>query len=224
MLTPATQRWVVLGLVFATTVAATAKLFAIFRIDGLSALEWLVLGVFAVLFSWIAASFWVACFGAYELWKGAGHKPLADRVSQAGIAHSRTALAVPIYNEDCAAVFAGIETMRKSLREVGALHRFDFFVLSDTRDPDCRADEERAWHSLRRANPDARIYYRNRSRNVGRKSGNIADFCVNWGALYEYMVVLDAADSLMSGDTLAQLVRTLMDANPRAGLIQVAPF
>ncbi len=125
MLTPATQRWVVLGLVFATTVAATVKLFAIFRIDGLSALEWLVLGVFAVLFSWIAASFWVACFGAYELWKGAGHKPLADRVSQAGIAHSRTALAVPIYNEDCAAVFAGIETMRKrcarSARFIGSI-------------------------------------------------------------------------------------------------------
>jgi membrane glycosyltransferase len=218
----ASQRWLLLGLVFATTAAATFKLFAIFRIDGLSALEWLVLGVFAVLFSWIAASFWVACVGAYELWKGSGGKPLANSVSQAGVVHSRTALAVPIYNEDCTAVFAAIETMKESLREVGALHHFDFFVLSDTQDPDCRADEESAWRSLRRANPDARIYYRNRSRNVGRKSGNIADFCVNWGALYEYMVVLDA-DSLMSGRTLTQLV-ALMDNNPRAGLIQVAPF
>ena len=212
----APRRWLLLGLVFATTAAATFKLFAIFRIDGLSALECLVLGVFAVLFSWIAASFWVACVGAYELWKRSGRKPQANSVAQAGIVHSRTALAVPIYNEDCTAVFAAIETMKESLREVGALdHHFDFFVLSDTQDPDCRADEESAWRRLRRANPDAHIYYRNRSRNIGRKSGNIADFCVNWGALYEYMVVLDA-DSLMSGRTLTQLV-ALMDNNPRAG-------
>ena len=62
------------------------------------------------------------------------------------------------------------------------------------------------------------IFYRHRHRNLGRKSGNIQDFCENWGPHYDYMVVLDA-DSLMSGETLASLVR-LMDANPRAALIQ----
>ena len=66
--------------------------------------------------------------------------------------------------------------------------------------------------------PEARIFYRHRHRNIGRKSGNIQDFCENWGSLYDYMVVLDA-DSLMTGETLASLAR-LMDANPRAGLIQ----
>jgi membrane glycosyltransferase len=218
----AAQRWLVLGLVFATTAAATTKLFAIFRIDGLSAEEWLLLAVFAVLFSWIAASFWLACVGAYDLWKEPRRRLVTGDLRPPGASRSRTVLAVPIYNEECASVFAAIETMQESLRELGALDRFDFFVLSDSRDPQCVADEEAAWRRLRSARQDARIYYRHRSRNVGRKSGNIADFCMQWGALYDYMVVLDA-DSLMNGRTLVKLV-ALMDRNPRAGLIQVAPL
>ena len=217
----ATQRWLVLGLVIATTAAATSKLFAIFRVDGVLAEEWLLLAVFAVLFSWIASSFWLACVGAYELWKEP-RRLITRGIGPPGASRSRTVLAVPIYNEDCASVFAAIETMQESLREVGALDRFDFFVLSDTRDPQCLADEENAWRRMRHAHPDARIYYRHRSRNVGRKSGNIAEFCTQWGALYDYMVVLDA-DSLMNGRTLVKLAG-LMDRNPRAGLIQVAPL
>jgi membrane glycosyltransferase len=218
----ATQRWLGLGLVFAMTAGATSKLFAIFWVDGLSAVEWLLLAVFALLFSWIAASFWLACVGVYELWKEPGHEPTVDGTAVAGPSRSHTVLATPIYNEDCNTVFAAIETMLESLSEIGALECFDFFVLSDTRDAETCAAEEAGLRCLRRAHPDARVYYRHRSRNAGRKSGNIADFCVNWGALYEYMVVLDA-DSLMSGRTLVQLV-ALMDNNPTAGLIQVAPL
>ena len=62
------------------------------------------------------------------------------------------------------------------------------------------------------------MFYRHRTRNIGRKAGNIQDFCENWGQLYDYMVILDA-DSLMTGEALVQLVG-LMDANPRAALIQ----
>ncbi len=218
----ATQRWAVLGLVFVTTAAATLKLFSIFRLDGVSVEEWLLLAVFAVLFSWIAASFWLACVGAYEIWRDPSHRSVAKDGAAASSSRSRTVLAIPIYNEDCIAVFGAIETMLESLQNVSALDGFDFFVLSDSRDPNIRAAELASWHNLRRAYPDARAYYRHRSHNIGRKSGNIADFCMNWGALYEYMVVLDA-DSLMSGRTLVQLV-ALMDANPRTGLIQVAPL
>lgn len=216
------QRWVVLGLVFVTTAAATSKLFSIFRVDGVSAEEWLLLAVFALLFSCIAASFWLACVGAYEMWKYSGHGSALNGGALASPSRSRTVLAIPVYNEDCTAVFGAVESMLRSLREASALDRFDFFVLSDSRDRNIRAAELAGWHSLRRAYPDARIYYRHRGRNIGRKCGNIADFCRNWGALYEYMVVLDA-DSLMSGRTLVQLV-ALMDGNPRAGLIQVAPL
>jgi membrane glycosyltransferase len=108
------------------------------------------------------------------------------------------------------------------LRDAGALGRFDFFILSDSTDPRCRAAEEAGWVRLRRHNGDARIFYRHRNSNTNRKSGNIADFCINWGALYEYMVVLDA-DSLMTGRTLVRLV-ALMDDHPRTALIQAAPL
>ncbi|MBC7413575.1 MAG: glucans biosynthesis glucosyltransferase MdoH, partial [Herminiimonas sp.] len=66
-----------------------------------------------------------------------------------------------------------------------------------------------------------RIFYRHRKRRVKRKSGNLDDFCRRWGSQYAYMIVLDA-DSVMTGQCVANLVR-LMEAHPRAGIIQTAP-
>jgi membrane glycosyltransferase len=121
---------------------------------------------------------------------------------------------MPIYNEDVARVFSGVRAIRES-----AGPDFDFFILSDSTNPANWVAEELAWQQLQRElGEDARLYYRHRARNTGRKAGNIQDFCENWGQLYDYMVILDA-DSLMTGRTLAHLVG-LMDANPRAGLIQ----
>ena len=126
---------------------------------------------------------------------------------------------MPVYNEDVERVFCGVQAIYDSVREAGE-NGFDFYILSDSTDPAHWVAEEVAWERLREAlAPDARIFYRHRHRNLGRKSGNIQDFCENWGSLYTYMVVLDA-DSLMTGETLGHL-RRLMEANPKAGLIQV---
>jgi membrane glycosyltransferase len=130
---------------------------------------------------------------------------------------------MPIYNEDAVEVFAGLRATIESVGKVGALDDFDFYVLSDSTKPECWEAEEAEWRQLRDIEGRrARIFYRRRPLNAGRKSGNIADFCENWGALYDYVVVLDA-DSLMTGDTLVRLAR-MMDANPRAGLIQAPPM
>ena len=131
-------------------------------------------------------------------------------------------LAVPVYNEDCVEVFARLRAMVASLEAARALDRFDFFVLSDSTDADCRAAEVANCRALRRHDGTVRVFYRHRADNTGHKSGNIAEFCRNWGGHYDYMVVLDA-DSLMTGETLARLA-ALMDANPRTALIQVAPL
>jgi membrane glycosyltransferase len=190
----AIQRWLMLGLVFSTTAAATARLFAVFRVDGVSPLEMAVLVIFAVLFSWIAASFWIGCIGVHALWRGANDRCLRTPVGvepSTDARGSRTVLIVPIHNED-------------------------------STDAKCRAEEVDEWHRLHCSDENARVFYRSRSDNTEHKSGNIADFCRNWGALYEYMVVLDA-DSLMTGRTLVSLVG-LMDANPRAALIQAPPL
>ena len=220
----ALQRWLLLGLVLSTAVAASTRLLAIFRTDGLTTVELLLLAVFTLLFCWIAISFWTACLGAHVLWHGNPRLPLrepAEKDPTDRSSPSRTALVMPIYNEDCTQVFARLQAMLDSLRATQAQHQFDFFVLSDS-DPAHRVEEQAAWRNLRQHNPDAHIFYRNRDQNTGHKSGNIADFCTNWGALYEYMVVVDA-DSLMTGRTLVRLVG-LMDENRRAALIQAVPL
>jgi membrane glycosyltransferase len=106
--------------------------------------------------------------------------------------------------------------------ETGWLPHFDFFVLSDTTDPDLWIREEMAFHELREGVADpARLVYRNRRENRERKSGNIADFCARWGDRYRYMIVFDA-DSLMTGEAMLTLVR-LMEKHPTVGIVQSPP-
>jgi membrane glycosyltransferase len=115
-----------------------------------------------------------------------------------------------------------MQAVFESVAATGQGAAFDFYMLSDTTDPDIWVAEELAWHALtRRFGPGARIFYRRRRKNTAKKAGNIADFCQRWGRHYEYMVVLDA-DSLMEGGTLVAMAR-LMDANPGAGLVQAPP-
>ena len=209
----AARRWLFLILVLVSTAAAVDKLYQVLRIDDLDPFEFLFLCLFAVLFGWITISFWMAVFGAFARLTGARLLPLQEAPAPS---LSRTAILMPVYNEDVARVFSGVQAIHDSVATAGG---FDFFILSDSTDPENWIAEEVAWQKLRASlEPDARIFYRHRHRNVGRKSGNIQDFCENWGAHYDYMVVLDA-DSLMSGETLNSLVR-LMDANPRTALIQ----
>ncbi len=205
------RRWLYLFLVLASTVAAVTKMAGVFQVDGFSAREITILALFAILFAWIASSFWLTIFGAFARFTKAELLPLKPA---AGPSAARTAILMPIYNEDVARVFAGVRAIQES---AGA--DFDFFILSDSTNPANWVAEELAWQKLKlELGTDAPVYYRHRPRNIGRKSGNIQDFCENWGQLYDYMVILDA-DSLMTGKTLSQLVG-LMDANPRAALIQ----
>jgi membrane glycosyltransferase len=135
----------------------------------------------------------------------------------------RTAIVVPIHNEDPARVVNGVEATCRSLLATGEGAAFDLFLLSDSNEPAVIAGEERAVRELRARMPGpVRTRYRRRRENAGRKAGNIADFCRRWGSSYEYMVVLDA-DSVMEGATLVELVR-LMERNPNAGLIQTMPL
>ncbi|HWY60475.1 MAG TPA: glucans biosynthesis glucosyltransferase MdoH [Rhizomicrobium sp.] len=211
----ALRRWLFLFLVLSSTTAAVVKLWTILQSGGLSIGEALFLFLFAILFGWIAIAFWLALFGVVARLEDVRLMPLAGAARDEG---SRTAILMPVYNEDVARVFSGVRAIYDSLRDAGEAG-FEFYILSDSTDPAFWIAEEVTWEKLRKAlGPDARIFYRHRHRNAGRKSGNIQDFCENWGALYDYMVVLDA-DSLMTGETLGALKR-LMDANPRAGLIQ----
>ena len=186
----------------------------VFQNDGFTVREGIILVLFSILFGWIASSFWMVVFGAFARFTRIDLLPL-KRPAETSAA--RTAILMPIYNEDVGRVFSGVRAIRES-----AGPDFDFYILSDSTNPASWVTEELEWQKLKRElGPDAHIYYRHRARNIARKAGNIQDFCENWGQLYDYMVILDA-DSLMTGKTLSQLVG-LMDANPRVGLIQAPP-
>jgi len=183
-----------------------------------------ILLLFALLFCWVSVGFWTALMGFFQLLKGHDQYNIsATTLGDEPIPReARTALVMPIANEDVPRVFAGLRATFESLKATGQLEHFDIFVLSDSNDPDTCVAEQKAWLEVcRSVDGFGHIFYRRRRRRVKRKSGNIDDFCRRWGSSYRYMVVLDA-DSVMSGDCLTSLVR-LMEANPGAGIIQTAP-
>ena len=138
------------------------------------------------------------------------------------IAGVSSAIVFPIYNEEVSRVFEGLRATYLSLEQTGELQRFDFFILSDSTNPEKWVEEEQRWCELI-CELDAlgRIFYHRRASNEGKKSGNIRNFLNAWGRRYRYFIVLDA-DSIMRGETLVNLVR-LMETHPQTGLIQTLP-
>ncbi|HEX8964656.1 MAG TPA: glucans biosynthesis glucosyltransferase MdoH, partial [Rhodocyclaceae bacterium] len=222
---PARRRRAVLAvLTLGMAALATWAMTSVLPYHGRQPLEVAILALFALLFFWVSAGFWTAVMGFVVLLLGGDrHAISASAAADAPLdAAARTAVIMPICNEDVARVFAGLRATFESVARAGDLAHFDFFVLSDTSDPDLRADETAAWFRLcREAGGFGRVFYRWRRHRIKRKSGNVADFCRRWGSGYRYMVVLDA-DSVMSGECLGRLAR-LMEANPDAGIIQTAP-
>ena len=218
------RRLVLLSLMLLQTVLATYFMSEVLPYHGTKPLEMLVLGLFSLLFCWVSAGFWTAMAGFLVLMRGDDPHLISHEESGPKwiSPEARTAIVMPICNEDVARVFAGLRATYESVQRYGDLDRFDFFVLSDSGDADICTAEAQAWASLCQAvGGFGRIFYRHRRRRVKRKSGNIDDFCRRWGADYRYMLILDA-DSVMSGQCLSTLVR-LMEAHPGAGIIQTAP-
>lgn len=194
--------------------------------QGSTPLEMMIIALFAILFAWVSSGFWTSVAGFVTMIRGRDRYAITttlaeDQEDQAAL--SKTAIIMPIANENVARVFKGLEVIYRSLESTGQLAYFDFFVLSDSNDPDKWVEEEVAWAQLcRRVNGFERIHYRMRRSSIKRKSGNVAEFCRRWGSSYVHMVVLDA-DSIMSGDSIVRLVR-MMDENPKVGIIQTAPI
>lgn len=194
--------------------------------NGLSHPEMGVLALFIVTFGWISVSFSAAVIG-FVLCLLRRHpvtlEPLRAPYAVGRRLSARVGIVMPIYNEDTRRVFAGLLSTYRSVQATGAAAAFDFHVISDTTDAAIGRMEEEVWaDSLRQLGPDARLFYRRRAANIGRKAGNIADWVHHHGANYECMIVLDA-DSVMSGATIVSLA-ALMEDNPRTGIIQTLPI
>ncbi|GGD17665.1 glucans biosynthesis glucosyltransferase MdoH [Aquisalinus flavus] len=193
-------------------------MYRVLDVGGMTALEWALLIVFTLNIVWICFAFVSATIGFLTRlvqilidreWRG--DAPLK----------SRNVVAFPIYNEDIRRIAATIETIAAALHERAPGH-FECFILSDTTNPDIALLEEEAFLRIRQRLPEgARVFYRRRTINRARKSGNVEDFISRWGGRYDHMIVYDA-DSYMEAETLIEMARR-MEADPGAGLIQTVP-
>ncbi|MBJ7408178.1 MAG: glucans biosynthesis glucosyltransferase MdoH [Bradyrhizobium sp.] len=213
------------GLILLSTAALTwaggYEMYRVLQVGGVTVLEGMVLALFLVLLAWVAFSFASAVAGFVVLLT---HRPdegaLASSAEQPVIA-SRTAMLLPTYNEDPHRLTARLRAMIESLEATAHGELFDWFVLSDSTDPDIWVAEEKALLALRQA-VGTRLYYRHRAENRERKAGNISEWITRFGGVYDFMIVLDA-DSLMSGQTVVRLVHAI-ETNPSAGLVQTLPM
>lgn len=183
-------------------------------VDGLSALELLWCVSFFCVFLLPALGASTALIGFFS-------PRLSPPIARSTASLPRSVIVVPIYHEHVERVFAAVAAIAESLQQTPGGTCFEIFVLSDSRDPQCAADEERAFRRVTALESvSIPIYYRRRVHNREKKAGNVAEFIERFGARYTYAVVLDA-DSLMTGNALVELVQR-MEAAPKVGLIQAA--
>lgn len=188
-------------------------------LDGISLWEGVYLALFIPLFAWIAFGFATSLIGFLLLTTGQPSVTRRYRAQQVTPLRERTAILLPVCNEDFLGVLGRLSIMERSLVQVMGGERFEFFILSDS-NPENGEIERRAYEEMRPAFARP-VHYRRRALNIGRKPGNIAEWVQRFGAAYEYMIVLDA-DSVMSGQTMARLA-TDMEGHPTLGLIQTVP-
>ncbi|MCE9518784.1 MAG: glucans biosynthesis glucosyltransferase MdoH [Verrucomicrobia bacterium] len=212
--------------VFLGTIVGAWLMYLVLSRYGMHWHETGLLIVFVPLFYQLNTGFWTALLGIWMMNRPKPDPldlmrtiPRDDMDSPLG---ATTAIIVPVYNEDVTRVFEGVRAVYNSLLATGRVESFDFFILSDSDDPNKWIEEEAAWLELcRQHNAFGRIFYRKRRAPINRKSGNVSDFCRRWGKRYRYMIVLDA-DSLMAGKFLVNLVR-IMEKNPGIGILQTFP-
>ena len=219
---PAGGTWLARILIFGGALAVTCygadQMYKVVSLGGTTGLEWVLLVLFVANFSWIALAFSSAAVGLIWMLFIARKPPeLPPSLT------TKTAVVMPIYNEAPERVFAALQAMYEDVAATGLGDAFDWFLLSDTTNPDVFVAEEKAFAEMRdRLGADAGVFYRHRRQNTARKAGNIADFVTRWGGRYDHMLVLDA-DSLMLGRAIVTLAAS-MEADPDAGIIQTLPL
>lgn len=215
----AVRRLVVLGGAAFAAGLAISEMRRVLNVGGLTLLEIIVLALFAINTVWIALPSVTAMVGLLLLMFRRRVRGNTDNAQLT----TRTALLIPVYNEEPSRVGAAVDAMASELVALGEGHSFDVFVLSDSTEAEVAlAEEEVVWALRRRLGKAIAIYYRRRVRNTGHKPGNIREFCERWGRAYDHLLILDA-DSLMEGSTMVELARR-MERDADAGLIQTVPY
>lgn len=211
--------------VFGQTAVAGYYLLSVLPYHGTTLLEQGLVLLFVVLYAWIAVGFWTAVLGfVLRMAGGDSHAPM-NRHREADLDQmtlARTAIVMPVYHEPVERTLRGLRAVYRDIERTGQLEHFEFYILSDSRDPNVWLEEQSAWQALcEELGAEGRLFYRRRTVNLNYKSGNVADFLRRWGRRSAYTIVLDA-DSLLSGRTLVRMVQ-LMQCEPTLGILQTNP-
>src|SRR5260221_4070514 len=179
------RRMLLVALVIGQTALATYFMSGALPYEGTAApLEAGLLALFVVLFAWVSAGFWTAMAGFLVLVFGDDRHAVSARGSGAAPLDpaARAAVVMPICNENVARVFAGLRATYRSLERTGLAEHFDFFVLSDSSEPDTRAAESQAWRDLCRSlGAPGPVFYRWRRHRIQKKARNRAGLCRRCG-------------------------------------------
>ena len=176
-----------------------------------------LLVLFVINFSWIALAFTNSVLGFFLLLVRS-----RDVALPLGAISRKTAVLLPVYNEEPTRPYAALAAMIEDMAGHSGAGQFDWFIISDTTDPDIWLAEEKLYLELKKKHIGrAHLYYRRRRKNTGRKAGNVADFVTGWGAAYDHLLVMDA-DSIMNAGTMLGLAAA-MEADPQSGIIQTVP-
>ncbi len=219
------RRLLLIAVLIVQTLFAVYFMLAVLPYHGRTPLEVALAIAFAASFGWVSLGAWLALVGFFVRAAGGDRKGIirrTDRRAFAAAPLAPTAILMPLYQEPVARSLAGLGAVYRSLERHGQLAQFEFFILSDSRDPDTWIAEEAGWAELvRELGAEGRIHYRRRRINLRHKSGNIADFMRRWGNRFRYFLILDA-DSLMEGRTISRMVR-LMELHGEIGILQAPP-
>ena len=209
---------------FAVSMVALIALAAVaLSPGGFSALDIVLIILFAITLPWMVAGFWNALIGFLIL--RFSTDPVATVIPQAASIRgdepivASTAILLCIRNELPERMIRNLRPLLDGLERSGFVDRFHLYILSDTSDPKIATVEEEQFAEL--ANVWAgrvAMTYRRRAVNTGFKAGNIRDFCEQWGSKHEFAVSLDA-DSFMTAEATLLLVR-IMQADPELGILQ----
>lgn len=217
------RRLVFASLVIVTSLILLGLMSAALFTEGLDAIGFGILLMFALTLPWTSIGFWNAVIGfglmhfsrdpaglvAPHLRSIKGDEPITQS----------TALLICIRHEDTDRLERNLGFMLDGLVRTGHSQNFHLYMLSDSDQVDIVEGEQQVAARLsERLGERLPITYRRREDHAGYKAGNIRDFCDRWGGLHRFAIVLDA-DSVMTPAAMLRLVR-IMQANAKIGILQ----
>ena len=124
-----TRAWLFTCLALAITAYGVWIMFDILNSNGMTLLEYALLALFSVTFAWIVTAFCSGCMGfilqllRIDPLTLKRQKPID--VNADAIAQTKTAIVMPVYNEDTERVIAGFEVSLRSLEKTGQIRNIE---------------------------------------------------------------------------------------------------